>query len=156
MRAERAQDLTARLDSYMTERGQRIGHWKEIVTDKTMSVHAKEENILRLALEDKELNKAIRDLRQGIVNILEEEHPDMKYGVLHTELAEIIEGLEKVQIERQAEFAKVIEQFIESELPDYYVVVEKQSQLEQLLRDLPPDQEKYAERLLDANNDLMH
>jgi len=155
MRAERAQDLTARLDSYMTERGQRIGHWKEIVSDKTMSVHAKEENILRLALEDKELNKAIRDLRQGIVNILEEEHPDMKYGVLRTELAEIFEGLEKVQIERQAEFAKVIELFIESELPDYYVVVEKQSQLEQLLRELTPDQEKYAERLLDANNELM-
>ena len=63
--------------------------------------------------------------------------------------------LEKVQIERQAELAKAIEGFLASELPDYHVVDEKQSQLEQLLRELTPDLDKYAERLLDANNELM-
>ena len=128
---------------------------QEILADRGLTVHAKEETLLRLALEDKELDKAIRDLRRGVVNILEEEHPDMKYGALRKELGEIFEGLEKVQIERQAELAKAIEGFLASELPDYHVVVEKQSQLEQLLRELTPDQDKYAERLLDANNELM-
>lgn len=48
---------------------------QEILADRGLTVHAKEETLLRLALEDKELDKAIRDLRRGVVNILEEEHP---------------------------------------------------------------------------------
>ena len=152
---ERVKTLTAKLDSYVAERGQPVVRLQEILADRGLTVHAKEETLLRLALEDKELDKAIRDLRRGVVNILEEEHPDMKYGALRKELGEIFEGLEKVQIERQAELAKAIEGFLVSELPDYHVVVEKQSQLEQLLRELTPDQDKYAERLLDANNELM-
>ena len=152
---ERVKTLTAKLDSYVAERGQPVVRLQEILADRGLTVHAKEETLLRLALEDKELDKAIRDLRRGVVNILEEEHPDMKYGALRKELGEIFEGLEKVQIERQAELAKAIEGFLASELPDYHVVVEKQSQLEQLLRELTPDQDKYAERLLDANNELM-
>ena len=152
---ERVKTLTANLDSYVAERGQQMVRLQEILADKGLSVHAKEETLLRLAMEDKELDKAIRDLRRGVVNILEEEHPDMKYAALRKELGEIFEGLEKVQIERQAELAKAVEGFLASELPDYHVVVEKQSQLEQLLRELTPDQDKYAERLLDANNELM-
>lgn len=152
---ERVKTLTANLDSYVAERGQQMVRLQEILADKGLSVHAKEETLLRLAMEDKELDKAIRDLRRGVVNILEEEHPDMKYAALRKELGEIFEGLEKVQIERQAELAKAIEGFLASELPDYYVVVEKQSQLEQLLRELTPNHEKYAARLLDANNELM-
>lgn len=152
---ERVKTLTANLDSYVADRGQQMVRLQEILADRGLTVHAKEETLLRLAMEDKELDKAIRDLRRGVVNILEEEHPDMKYVALHKELGEIFEGLEKVQIERQAELAKAIEGFLASELPDYYVVVEKQSQLEQLLRELTPNHEKYAARLLDVNNELM-
>lgn len=155
LESERVKSLTANLNSYLAERGQQVERLREIIADKGLSVHAKEESILRLALEDKELDKAIRDLRRGVVNILEKEHPDMKYGVLHKELGEIFEELEKVQIERQTEFAKVIDGFIEAEIPDYYLVVEKQSQLEQLLKELIPDREKYAARLLEVNNELM-
>lgn len=41
----------------------------------------------------------------------------MKYGALRKELGEIFEGLEKVQIERQAELAKAIEGFLASDFP---------------------------------------
>lgn len=78
---ERVKTLTAKLDSYVAERGQPVVRLQEILADRGLTVHAKEETLLRLALEDKELDKAIRDLRRGVVNILEEEHPDMKYAL---------------------------------------------------------------------------
>lgn len=68
---------------------------QEILADRGLTVHAKEETLLRLALEDKELDKAIRDLRRGVVNILEEEHPDMKYGALRKELGKYSKGWRK-------------------------------------------------------------
>ena len=152
---EQVKSLSGHLDAFVAEHGQKVEDLKKIITDQVMSVHAKEEALLRLALEDKELDKMIRDLRRGIINVLEQQHPDMKYGALHERLDNLFEDLEKVQIERQTEFAKVVDGIIEAEIPDYYLVVEKQSQLEQLLKELIPDREKYAERLLEVNNELM-
>lgn len=62
---ERVKTLTAKLDSYVAERGQPVVRLQEILADRGLTVHAKEETLLRLALEDKELDKAIRRSAPG-------------------------------------------------------------------------------------------
>ena len=152
--ADRAAELTAQLESFQTERMQLLEQLRCILADRTLDVHAKEESLLRLALQDRNLDKALRDLRHGILKIYEKQHPELKPKQLHTQLKELFEELQNIRVQLQNEFAKIIDTFIQEKLPGYHLVVEKQSQLEQLIRETTPDPKQCAERILEMNNEL--
>ena len=152
--ADRAAELTAQLESFQTERMQLLEQLRCILADRTLDVHAKEESLLRLALQDRNLDKALRDLRAGVVKIYEKKHPELKPRQLHEQLKELFEELQNIRVQLQNEFAKIIDTFIQEELPGYHLVVEKQSQLEQLIRETTPDPKQCAERILEMNNEL--
>lgn len=152
--AERASELTLQLENFQAERGQLLEQLRSVLADQNLSVHAKEESLLRLALQNRDMDKALRDLRQGVLKIYERNHPDIKPKQLQGRIQELFEELSKVRVQRQAEFAKTIKSFIQEELPGYHLVVEKQTQLEQLIREITPEPEKYAERILNVNNEV--
>ena len=149
-----ATELSLQLDNFQTEQGQLLEQLRNVLADQTLSIHAKEESLLRIALQDRNMDNALRNLRQGILKIYEKQHPELKPKQLHDRIKELFEALSKVQAQRQAELAKTIDSFIAEELPDYHLIVEKQTQLEQLIRETTPDPKKCAERILEMNNEL--
>lgn len=152
--ADRAAELTMQLENFQAERMQLLEQLRSVLTDQTLGVHVKEESLLRLALQDRNLDKALRDLRVGVVKILEKKHPEQKPRQLHERLKELFAELSKIRVKRQADFTKAIDTFIREELPGYHLVVEKQTQLEQLIRETTPDPKQCAERILEMNNEL--
>lgn len=152
--AQQAAELTGHLENFQAERVQLLEQLRKVLGDSTLSAHAKEESVLRLALQDRGMDKALRDLRQGILKLDESQHPDLKPRQLHERLKELFAALKNIREQRQAEFFKTIDTFIQDELPGYHLVVEKQTQLEELIREITPDPGKVAERLLDVNNEV--
>lgn len=148
--------LTKNLDDFVSEHGRLLEQLRKILTDTTLSVHAKEEALMKLALDDKSLEKALKDIRGGVLKILERQNPKMKYGELKEMLDKIFKDMQEVVLKRQTEFAEIIDGFLQQELPGYYLIVEKESQFEHLLRDITPEPEKYAELLLEAKSELAH
>lgn len=151
---DRVVALNAKLETFMAERGQGMNSLREILSDNNLSIAAKEEALMRLAREDKVLDKALRDLRSGLVKTLERQHPGLEYGKLKGMLDNLLDELQQVKILRQGQLSEVVDGFIKESIPNYYVVVERQSELEQLLKEITPDKEKYAERLIEVNSEL--
>ena len=152
--ADRAAELTVQLENFQTERMQLMEQLRSVLADQTLGVHAKEESLLRLALQDRNMDKALRDLRAGVVKIYEKKHPELKPRQLQKQLKELFAELSKIRVKHQADFAKTIDAFIREELPGYHLLVEKQTQLEQLIRETTLDPNKCAERILEMNNEL--
>ncbi len=145
-----ASELTARLQTFMTERGETLRALKSVLADKSMPVFEKERQILRLALDDRDLYKSLSDLKRGILGVLERQCPDMRSDSLQKRLAELFKGLKEIQSEQKDRFDKAITAFLRTEVPDYRPLIEKQSQLERLIRELTPDAEKCSEQLIEA------
>lgn len=150
---ERASKLRATLDEFLKGQNGPLRQLKDILENTQLAVHAKEEAILKLALENKDLLRHLENMRSGILKILEKLYPNMQEAELSKHLGRLTEGLQNIARERRQFMAQeVIAPFIERELPGYVPLIEKQSQLEELLRDLTPDAEKYAERLKEVND----
>lgn len=152
--AERAAVLKSQLDVFRSERRMVLEHLRGVLQDQTLGLHPKEDALLRLALEDRDLNRALRDFRPRVLKILEQQYPDTHDRQLRNRLQELLKGLQELRMERQKDFSEAIDLFIREELPGYSPIVERQSQLEQLIRETVPDPEKCAERILDMNNEL--
>lgn len=149
---ERASKLRAALDEFLKKQNSPLLQIKDILENSQLTVHAKEEALLKLGLGDKELFQRLGDMRSAILRILERQHPGMQEKELSRRVGELTANLHKVRIDRQVHMAGEIDAFIARELPEYTPLIEKQSQLEELLRDLTPDAEKYAERLKEVND----
>ncbi len=145
-----ASELTARLQTFMTERGETLRALKSVLADKSMPVFEKERQILRSALDDRDLYKSLSDLKRGILGVLERQCPDMRSDSLQKRLAELFKGFKEIRSEQKDRFDKAITAFLRTEVPDYRPLIEKQSQLERLIRELTPDAEKCSEQLIEA------
>ena len=107
--ADRAAELTVQLENFQTERMQLMEQLRSVLADQTLGVHAKEESLLRLALQDRNMDKALRDLRAGVVKIYEKKHPELKPRQLQKQLKELFAELSKIRVKHQADFAKTID-----------------------------------------------
>lgn len=149
----RAAEMTKNLDACLEDQIQ-LKELRMILTNSELTCHEKEEALMKLALNDKKLDKVLRDLRSGTLKILGRQNPKIKYGELKESLKKLFEDMRELVVKRRAEFVTMIDEYIQKELPGYQVIVEKESQLDQLIRDLTPDQDKYAERLLEIKNEI--
>lgn len=153
--AERCAALTADLEQFRAVEGRMLKEVSAVLEHSGLSVHAREELLLGLALDDKALDRALRDLRQGIGRVLERQHPDWTSGRLQERIKKLSARLAEVRTRHDKEYAAVVAVFVREEVPAYRLVVDTQSQLERLLREITPDPAKAAERILDAGNELM-
>lgn len=142
------------LEKFIGEKGQLWERLQALLKDDTLSVHAKEEALLRLCLEDKAFGNAVRDIRSGALKVLEKRYPDMKNDRLRKMLGRLSENTKDIGMTRQAEIAEKLEAYLKTELPGYRLVVEKQSQMEQLIREITPDAKACSERIVEANRDV--
>ncbi len=150
---ERASRLRASLDEFLKRQNGPLLQLKDILENPRLAAHAKEEALLKLVLGNKALLGQLGDMRSGMLKILGKFYPNMQEAELSKRLGRLTAGLQNIVRERRQFMAKeVIDPFIERELPGYVPLIEKQSQLEELLRDLTPDAEKYAERLKEVND----
>lgn len=153
LKPEEAVALSQKIKEFSAERSGVVAAIAEQLKGERLSEQAKEALLARLTREGKALNNSLRDLRTGLVKILEQRNPGMKYGPLKKSLDELFkETLKDVKIHRQAELAQVMDQHLRQMLPDYSPIIEKQSELEQLIKEITPDKEKYTERLIEINN----
>lgn len=153
--AERCVVLTADLEQFRAVEGRMLNEVSAILGNSGLSAHAKEEALLGLALDNKGLDEALRDLRQGIGRVLERQHPDWTFGRLQARMKTLFARLAEVRTRHYKEYDAAIAAFVREEIPGYRLVVHTQTQLERLLREITPDAAKAAERILDANNELM-
>lgn len=149
---ERSAKLRASLEEFLQKKNSSIRQVKDILKNAQLTNQTKEEVLLKLALGDKELFQRLGNMRSGILRILERHHPEMHEKELSRRMGELMANLHKVRVDRQVHMAEEIDAFIVRELPGYAPLIEKQSQLEELLRDLTPDAEKYTERLKEVND----
>ncbi len=146
-----ASELTARLQTFMAEQGQPLQVLKAALADHSMSVLEKERQVLRLALDDKDLYRSLSDLKRGVLSVLERQHPAMRSDSLQKRLAGLFKQLKEIRSEQQERFDKAIAAFLHRHLPDYHPIIEKQTQLERLVEALAPSPEEYPEKLAEAN-----
>ena len=152
---ERAAKLRAAFETFLQKQDGTLRQLKGILENTQLTVHAKEEALLKFSLGNKDLIRCLGDMRSGMLKILEKLYPKMRGTELSERLGKLTAGLQNVVRDRKQFMAKeVIDTFIERELPGYVPLIEKQSQLEELLHDLIPDAEKYAERLKEVRDEL--
>lgn len=151
LKPEQAEALVQKLSEFTAERS---GIVAVIAKQLQGDILSRQEALLaRLTRDGKALNNSLRDLRSGLVKILERRNPGMKYGALKESLDKLFkETLKEVKINRQTELAQVMDQHLQQTLPGYCPIIEKQSELEQLIKEITPDKEKYAERLIKIND----
>ncbi len=151
LQPQTASGLTARLQTFLTEQGQPLQALKSVLSDRSVSALEKERRILRLALDDKSLYRALRNWKAGLLNGLERRNPAMKYAQLQQETNRLLGELKAIGDERKTAFDRAIRDFLHRRMPDYAPIIEKQTQLERLIEALSPSAEEYPERLAEAN-----
>lgn len=151
---ERSATLLPALERFRQERGDLLERLRSVLADSCLTNHAKEEVLLKLSFGDKGLDRALRDLRSGILKSLERQHPEMTHARLSETLRELSGALGEIRARRQEAFAKVIDDFIRDELPGYRLVIERQSQLDELLRTITPGPEEQVARLTEVHAEL--
>ncbi len=147
---QRVAELTGHLDAFMASQGETLQALKSVLADKTSTTLDKEQQLLRLALDDRELYKSLSDLRKGILNVLERQQPDMRSDSLQKRLAQLFKQLKEIRVEQKEHFDKAVAAFLRTEVPDYRPIIERQSHLDRLIQELTPDAEKRSEQLIEA------
>ncbi|MCM1302059.1 MAG: DUF5712 family protein [Alistipes senegalensis] len=151
---ERATELTALLEKQSIDEGRTLSSLKNILSDSAVSVSDKEQAVLRSAFDDPALFRQLRDLKGGILKTLERQQPDMKLDSLQKSLSELLGQCKEIRDEYRKGFDKTIESFLRRELPGYYPVIEQQSRLENLIRELTPDPKACSDAILTARREV--
>ena len=143
-------ELTGHLDAFMASQGETLQTLKSVLADNTSSLLDRERQLLRLALDDRDLYKSLSDLKKGVLNVLERQSPDMRSDSLQKRLAGLFKQLKEIRAEQKERFDKAVAAFLRTEVPDYRPIIEKQSQLERLIQELTSDAEKRSEQFVEA------
>lgn len=146
----RAAELAGRLDTLFASEGRSLQALKSVLADKTSTTLDRERQLLRLAFDDRDLYKSLVDLKKGVLNVLERQSPGMRSDSLQKRLALLFKQLKAVRLEQNERFDKAITAFLRAHVPDYRPIVERQSHLERLIRELTPDAEKCSVSLIEA------